>query len=535
MGTMYIAETIRSIVFEDPAKNPDTFCMPSVVPHADQCAYIQSHIDLCGVGSGLIPYMEFYYCWLGNQRILSHLLLFSWIFGLLLMLMVVTQRFFCPALEVVSDFLRLPPNVAGATLLSLGNGAPDFFTQIAAVSQMDSSSIPIALGEPIGAGLFVSNVVLAFVVLVGGRGSPVEVEQRAFLRDVGFYCGATLLVTAIAADQRISLVEALLMLGYYGLFVTYIAVFERTPGGPESPSLGADVADPDSGAASHPLLLEGMLSVEAAPESDNGNGNGRDGGHPPPGLLARMQVPLHCLARLTMPEVATQGSSYYPRACAVLLPITAPIFVVLVKKLAFGSAPALNLDALIYGAVCSGFAAVITAALYPAGGRHTGVLTGVFTVMAFSMSVLWMNILSGEMVRAWKVLGFIHGASQRMLGVTVLAWINSAPDFISDVSLAHAGLPSMAVAATFASPLFTLLGGLGITFLVAVIIHGPQRFDPGLPLQVAIGFAIVSAFRHIALVPLLRWRLTRVAAAGMLLFYAIFQVVYLTLVVRERD
>lgn len=52
------------------------------------------------------------------------------------MLMVVTQRFFCPALEVIADFLRMPPNVAGATLLSLGNGAPDFFTQIAAVAQV---------------------------------------------------------------------------------------------------------------------------------------------------------------------------------------------------------------------------------------------------------------------------------------------------------------------------------------------------------------------------------------------------------------
>lgn len=67
------------------------------------------------------------------------MLQFSWIVVLLLMLMVVTQRFFCPALEVISDFLRLPPNVAGATLLSLGNGAPDFFTQIAAVAQVPSS------------------------------------------------------------------------------------------------------------------------------------------------------------------------------------------------------------------------------------------------------------------------------------------------------------------------------------------------------------------------------------------------------------
>jgi hypothetical protein len=62
------------------------------------------------------------------------LILFLWIFVLFMLLMVVTEHFFCPALEVISDFLKLPANVAGATLLSFGNGAPDFFTQLAAIA-----------------------------------------------------------------------------------------------------------------------------------------------------------------------------------------------------------------------------------------------------------------------------------------------------------------------------------------------------------------------------------------------------------------
>jgi Ca2+/Na+ antiporter len=46
------------------------------------------------------------------------------------------ERFFCPALEVISDFLQLPPALAGATLLAFGNGAPDVFTQLAAAEQV---------------------------------------------------------------------------------------------------------------------------------------------------------------------------------------------------------------------------------------------------------------------------------------------------------------------------------------------------------------------------------------------------------------
>lgn len=51
-------------------------------------------------------------------------------------LLTVSERFFCPALELISDYLKLPPVVAGATLLSFGNGAPDTFTQMAAVAQV---------------------------------------------------------------------------------------------------------------------------------------------------------------------------------------------------------------------------------------------------------------------------------------------------------------------------------------------------------------------------------------------------------------
>ena len=59
-----------------------------------------------------------------------------WIAVLFVVLMVGAERFFCPALEVASNFLKLPPNVAGATLLSLGNGAPDLFTQLAAITSV---------------------------------------------------------------------------------------------------------------------------------------------------------------------------------------------------------------------------------------------------------------------------------------------------------------------------------------------------------------------------------------------------------------
>lgn len=66
----------------------------------------------------------------------SVLLLLSGMLVCFAVLLTISERFFCPALELISEYLQLPPVVAGATLLSFGNGAPDIFTQVAAVGQV---------------------------------------------------------------------------------------------------------------------------------------------------------------------------------------------------------------------------------------------------------------------------------------------------------------------------------------------------------------------------------------------------------------
>jgi Ca2+/Na+ antiporter len=54
-------------------------------------------------------------------------------------LAVAADQFFCPAVDTISEIFKLPPDVAGATLLSFGNGAPDVFTQVAAITHGTSA------------------------------------------------------------------------------------------------------------------------------------------------------------------------------------------------------------------------------------------------------------------------------------------------------------------------------------------------------------------------------------------------------------
>ena len=57
------------------------------------------------------------------------------------------ELFFAPAVSNIAAWMRLSDDVAGATLLAFGNGAPDFFTQVAAITHGKSVDLPLALGE----------------------------------------------------------------------------------------------------------------------------------------------------------------------------------------------------------------------------------------------------------------------------------------------------------------------------------------------------------------------------------------------------
>eukprot|EP00201_Polytomella_parva_P020677 CAMPEP_0175047360 /NCGR_PEP_ID=MMETSP0052_2-20121109/5546_1 /TAXON_ID=51329 ORGANISM="Polytomella parva, Strain SAG 63-3" /NCGR_SAMPLE_ID=MMETSP0052_2 /ASSEMBLY_ACC=CAM_ASM_000194 /LENGTH=414 /DNA_ID=CAMNT_0016311215 /DNA_START=272 /DNA_END=1513 /DNA_ORIENTATION=+ len=96
-------------------------------------------------------------------------------------MLTIAERFFCPSLELISEYFELPPAVAGATLLAFGNGSTDVFTQLAAMGNdpgaTNPDSISVAMSEPLGSGQFIGNVVLALVILASCRTSDELAES----------------------------------------------------------------------------------------------------------------------------------------------------------------------------------------------------------------------------------------------------------------------------------------------------------------------------------------------------------------------
>lgn len=123
--------------------------------------------------------------------------------------------FFCPNLATISTILGLDENVAGVTFLAFGNGSPDVFSTFSA---MKANSGSLAIGELLGAASFIVSVVVGSMCLV----KPFKVEKGPFLRDVGFFMCAVLVLLAILWDGKIKGWEAGMLVTLYTFYVLVV-------------------------------------------------------------------------------------------------------------------------------------------------------------------------------------------------------------------------------------------------------------------------------------------------------------------------
>ncbi|KAG6969561.1 hypothetical protein JG688_00005264 [Phytophthora aleatoria] len=122
--------------------------------------------------------------------------------------------------------------------------------------------------------------------------------------------------------------------------------------------------------------------------------------------------------------------------------------------------------------------------------------------LAFVACVCWIYAVANELMALLVAVGYITHASNSLLGLTVLAWGNSVGDFITDVSVARAGFPQMAIAGCFGGPVFNLLLGLGLPMAFAFLSGRSEDLSLDVHAWISLGFLSVSlvasllVFRH---------------------------------------
>ncbi|KAJ3211476.1 hypothetical protein HDU67_004512 [Dinochytrium kinnereticum] len=151
---------------------------------SEQCAFVKEH---CPESSGIFDFLRLNFCSMQafqtpftafivsfkSCRMLRFLIPPSIQITLVLFLFLwfgtTAGDFFCPNVSSISKLLGLTETVAGVTLAALGNGAPDMF---ATFSAMRSGSGMLALGELLGAALFITLIVVGAVALTASTTLP---------------------------------------------------------------------------------------------------------------------------------------------------------------------------------------------------------------------------------------------------------------------------------------------------------------------------------------------------------------------------
>ncbi|KAM8886202.1 mitochondrial sodium/calcium exchanger protein [Spinachia spinachia] len=519
---------------------------------ADRCAFVRNTPD-CNMEDGFINYLHVAFCLLPPSLTpLTITLCMIWLLFLFVILGLTASKFFCPNLSAISTSLHLTHNVAGVTLLALGNGAPDVFSAIAAFSHPHTAGL--AVGALFGAGIFVTTVVAGSVALV----KPFAVASRPFLRDVIFYLVAVFWTFLMLFRGTTALGETL---GYLGLYVVYVLTViisayiynrqkhsmtssvQREAHDPEvyhssDSSDYEDVPCPTAGSIQQefeseyrPLLpyseSTSQILLSSLNPVDNRKWRRKSWGWR---VFKVLKTPLEFLLLLCVPVVDPDKEDRNwrrPLNCFHL--VTAPMVLVLAFQSGMygnymiqGQFP-LWLLMLLLGLFLSAIVFCSTTNECPPR-YHT-----LFAVLGFMVSAVLISAAASEVVSLLHMLGVALSLSNTVLGLTLLAWGNSIGDCFSDITIARQGYPRMAIAACFGGIIFNMLFGVGVGSLLQMVkTHSDVQFESqGLLTWVLTGSLGLSLVLSFVIVPLSRFHLDRRYGIFLIVFYAIFLLIAL--------
>lgn len=500
--------------------------------YKSKCVYVKSHIG-CRP-KGYINYLQIFYCNCAQFSILGHLMLLLWLLVLFYLLGNTAADYFCSSLDSLSKILKLSPTIAGATLLALGNGAPDVFASI--VSFTRSSNGDVGLNSVLGGAFFVSSAVVGVIsTLISPQ--EISVDKSCFIRDVCFFLFSLCSLLLIILIGNITLWGAISFLSIYFFYVCVVCImhfqcekerilFE------DSQEHFVEIGIPLLGYVDDekPILVdettlehEQERPVFCSLDSSFCYYLGR--------FLYVLELPLYLPRRLTIPVVSEERWS---KPFAVTSVILAPLLLAALcatqreKKLGSRSSLVTYMTAGLIGMVLGNLAYVTTKKSSPPKKCLFPWLAG-----GFIMSITWTYIIAEELISLLVSLGYIFGINPSVLGLTVLAWGNSLGDLIANGAMAMNGGADgaqIAISGCYAGPMFNTLLGLGISLAISSWSNYPSSY--AIPedhsLYETLGFLMGGLLWALVILPRNNMRLDRSLGVGLLAIYLCFLSLRLT-------
>ncbi|XP_077998095.1 mitochondrial sodium/calcium exchanger protein-like [Glandiceps talaboti] len=551
--------------------------------YSGRCDFILHTAD-CLETDGFFNYLKFEYCTFPNDEALSTIAVIILIIVLLylfLALGTIAANFFCPCLDAIAKALNLSDNVAGVTFLAFGNGAPDIFACIAAVTggHGENNGLRLVVGELFGGGMFVTTVVVGAVCMVA---SPFRLGEVPFMRDIIFYLGATFWTYWIVWDGKVSLYEGLGYIALYGIFVIVVLVGHklsqiRDRRGSREPVVDGDVFILTESQKAKIESTEQKVAQEVQPHkaseakevptsygTGNVNSKSEQGEiaykdseplvgtiEPSTGckgyirsfclalipidwsewhqqslavkILNILKIPIMVLAILTVPLVDRDKDlekRNWNKTLNSMHMLTSPMFAVFVIGVAFKP-------------VSGGFLAwhltliigFIMAVIVILTSRHEKppVYHTAFAFAGFLMGIVWIYTIANEIVNLLEALGIMFNLSEELLGLLLLALGNSIADLVTDTANARAGHPVMSIGACFGGPLFNMLLGFGLSSTIGCLAAGTDLTIEYSPMQSILFSGLTVSLLTSLVIMLICWfKVTKPYGIYLFFLYSVF-------------
>jgi sodium/potassium/calcium exchanger 2 len=137
-------------------------------------------------------------------------------------LALVCDEFFVPSLEIITDKLNIPDDVAGATFMAAGGSAPEFFTSLFGVFFARNS---VGFGTIVGSAVFNILFVIGIVGIVSR--SILPLAWWPLFRDTTFYAVALAVLIAFFQNGLIEWYESLILFFVYVAYILFMFINSR--------------------------------------------------------------------------------------------------------------------------------------------------------------------------------------------------------------------------------------------------------------------------------------------------------------------
>ncbi|KAI3641166.1 hypothetical protein MIR68_000772 [Amoeboaphelidium protococcarum] len=169
---------------------------------------------------GQFDYYELIYCQLPYAPGLSGFILFVWLLLLFVFISTAASEYFSPNVASITEILRISPDVAGVTLVALGNASNDIMGNLISFSRPETTQL--ALGGIVGAGLFLNCIVVGTIAVM--EQNPIKLARKAVLRDESAYLIGLICFTVMVSLQIIYWYEGLILILFYIVYAVIIVI-----------------------------------------------------------------------------------------------------------------------------------------------------------------------------------------------------------------------------------------------------------------------------------------------------------------------